>query len=146
MNQPITCSNCGATNRVDFDKIKEGRQPVCGRCKNRLTIPARPIALTDSNFHQVVRSSSLPVLVDFWAEWCGPCHMIAPVIEKIANEMAGRLFVTKLNVDENPQTASQFSIRGIPALLIFKDGREVDRIIGAQPEHEIKRRLSAVVS
>jgi thioredoxin 2 len=85
-------------------------------------------------------------LLDLWAPWCGPCKMIAPVVEELAAEMAGRVRVAKLNVDENPATAARFNIRSIPALLILKAGREIDRIIGAQPKAEIIRRLKQVVA
>jgi thioredoxin len=81
------------------------------------------------------------VLVDAWAPWCGPCHMIAPVIDQLATELAGRVRVVKLNVDDNPQTAARFDLRSIPTLLVLKAGREVDRLVGVQPKQEIVRRL-----
>ena len=92
-------------------------------------------------FSADVERSPLPVLLDLWGAWCGPCQMIAPVIEQLAKEMAGRIRVAKLNVDENPVTAERFHIRSIPALLILKSGQEIDRIVGAQPKSEIVRRL-----
>jgi thioredoxin len=87
----------------------------------------------------------MPVLVDAWAAWCGPCRMIAPIVEELATEMVGRARIAKLNVDENPQTASRFGLRSIPTLLVMKAGREVDRIVGAQPKHEILRRLERAI-
>jgi len=87
----------------------------------------------------------LPVLVDMWAAWCGPCKMISPAIDSLAAEMAGRVRVAKLNIDENPATAQRFDVRSIPLLLIFRGGREVDRIVGAQPKSEIVRRLERVL-
>jgi len=87
----------------------------------------------------------LPVLLDLWAPWCGPCQTIAPAIEQLASEMAGRVRVGKLNVDENPVIAERFNIRSIPALLVLKGGREVDRIVGAQPKHEIQRRVERAI-
>lgn len=87
----------------------------------------------------------MPVLVDAWAPWCGPCHMIAPVIDQLATELAGRVRVVKLNVDDNPRTASRFELRSIPTLLVLKDGREVDRLVGVQPKQEIVRRLERVL-
>ena len=90
----------------------------------------------------LVERSPLPVLVDAWAAWCMPCRTIAPVIEELATEMAGRVRVAKLNVDENPATASRFNLRSIPTLLIFKGGQEIDRIVGVQPKSEIMRRLA----
>lgn len=89
------------------------------------------VYLTDSNFNQTIENSSLPVLVDFWAEWCGPCKMIGPILEEIATEYAGRITIAKLNIDENPNTAPQFGIRGIPTLLIFKNGKLVATQVGA---------------
>jgi thioredoxin 2 len=99
------------------------------------------MTVTDASFPSDVVRSPLPVLVDAWATWCQPCRMIAPVIEELATEMAGRVRVAKLNVDENPATASRFELRSIPTLLIFKGGQEVDRIVGVQPKAEILRRL-----
>jgi thioredoxin 2 len=107
---------------------------------------AKPIAVTDASFPAEVEQSPLPVLVDAWAVWCGPCKIIAPVIEELAAEMAGRVRVAKLNVDENPATASRFDLRSIPTLLIFKGGQEVDRLVGVQPKSEIMRRLAQVTN
>lgn len=107
---------------------------------------AHPTAVTDSDFENQVLKSPIPVLVDFWADWCGPCKMIAPVVEKIAGEYEGRLKVVKLDVDENIKTASQFGVRSIPSLLIFKGGAEVDRIIGAVPERQLTAKIEAVLT
>jgi len=101
---------------------------------------------SDSNFKQDVLESDLPVLVDFWAEWCGPCHMLAPIVEQIAQDYQGRVKVGKLNVDENPQIAAQFGIRGIPTLLLFDKGKPVEQIIGAVPKAQIKTKLDAHLS
>jgi thioredoxin 2 len=143
--QLIQCAVCGATNRVPLEKIKQGLAPVCGRCKNALPISIHPITVTDATFAADVERSPLPVLLDLWAAWCGPCQMIAPVIEQLSKEMAGRIRVAKLNVDENPVTAERFHIRSIPALLILKSGQEIDRIVGAQPKSEIVRRLEKTI-
>jgi thioredoxin len=98
--------------------------------------------VTDATFaREVLEKRGLPVLMDCWAEWCGPCHMIAPVLDELAMEANGRYLITKLNVDENPRTASQFNIRSIPTMLIFKDGALVDRIVGVQPKQAIAARL-----
>ncbi|MDZ7261378.1 MAG: thioredoxin [candidate division KSB1 bacterium] len=103
------------------------------------------ITLTDSNFQEEVLSSHVPVLVDFWAEWCTPCKMIAPTVEEIANEYQEKLKVGKLNVDSNQITASQYGIRSIPTLLIFKDGKVADQIIGVVPKAHIKSKLDEVI-
>jgi thioredoxin len=120
---------------------------VCGRCRARLSldIDRGPIAVTDATFSTAVEQSPLPVLVDAWAPWCEPCWMIAPVIDELAAEMAGRVRVPKINIDENPVTARRFNLRGIPTLLVIKAGREVDRIVGLQPKSEIARRLQCAV-
>jgi thioredoxin 2 len=142
----IRCPACGATNRVPQDRLVQGLEPVCGRCKTPLPVSARPVTVTDATFATDVERSPLPVLVDAWAPWCGPCRMIAPVIDELAAELAGRLRVVKLNVDDNPQTASRFNLRSIPTLLVLKDGREVDRLVGVQPKQEIARRLEKVIA
>jgi len=141
----ITCPSCGANNRVPSEKLSEGLQPVCGQCKSPLAVSAHPVTVTDANFAEEVERSPLPVLLDMWAPWCGPCRMIAPAIEQLASELAGRVKVAKLNTDENPMTGSRFSVRSIPTLLILKDGKEIDRVVGALPKQEILRRLEAVI-
>lgn len=127
------------------EKIKPGVAPICGRCKTPLPAQNKPVTVTDANFSDEVEHSPLPVLLDMWAEWCGPCRMIAPVIDELSIEMSGRVRVAKLNVDQNPVTADRFNVRSIPALLVLKAGREVDRMVGAQPKAEITRRLERVI-
>lgn len=146
--QMIRCDVCGTTNRVPQSRIDQGLQPICGRCKTRLSIGGggEPLTVTDATFADLVERAPLPVLVDAWAPWCGPCRIIAPVIDELAGEMAGRLRVAKLNVDENPVTASRFNLRSIPTLLVMQGGREVDRIVGALPKAEITRRLQRHVA
>jgi thioredoxin 2 len=101
-----------------------------------------PVIVTDATFEQEVEKSSLPVLLDCWAPWCGPCLMLAPTIDQLADEMDGRIKFAKLNVDENPKTAQALKIMSIPAMVIFKDGKEVDRLIGVQPKAAIEKRLT----
>ncbi|MBI4552707.1 MAG: thioredoxin [Candidatus Latescibacteria bacterium] len=102
--------------------------------------------VTDNDFESQVLKSSTPVLVDFWAVWCGPCKMIAPIVEELAGEYEGRLKVVKLDVDENIKTATQFGIRSIPSLVIFKGGTEVDRIIGTAPKRHLAAKIEAVLA
>jgi thioredoxin len=101
--------------------------------------------VTDATFEQEVLRSSQPVLVDFWAPWCGPCHMVAPTLDKLAGEMAGRLRVVKLNVDENPITAQRYGVQSIPTMMVVKNGKIVDRWAGAFPENALRGRVAAWV-
>ena len=142
----IPCRNCGAQNRVPRDKLHPRLRPVCGRCKNPLVLDAAPVIVTDATFAAEVESSALPVLLDAWAPWCGPCRVVAPVLEELAVEWTGRLKIAKLNVDDNPRTASRFVIQSIPSLLLFQNGREIDRIVGAHPKSDITRRLERALA
>ena len=142
--QILTCPNCGTKNRVDETRANQ-LQPVCGKCGSKLPVgqdSAHPLTVTDANFQQVIEDER-PVLVDFWATWCPPCRAIAPVLEQIAAESAGRYVIAKLNVDENQETASRFHIDGIPTLMLFKAGRLVDRLVGAHPKQTILQHLQA---
>jgi len=144
----VTCPRCGAKNRVDETRA-ERMQPKCGRCGEMLTVPsadagAHPVIVTDDSLPgELSRAGAKPVLVDCWAPWCGPCRTIAPVMDQLAAESGGRYVVAKLNVDENPLTANRFQVDGIPALLIFKNGQLVDKIVGLQPKQAIAARLGA---
>ena len=143
--QLIRCSACGATNRVPQARLAQGQEPICGRCKTPLATQASPVTVTDATFAADVERSPLPVLLDLWAPWCGPCRMIAPALEELAAELAGRLRVAKLNIDENPLTAARFNVRSIPTLLLFKAGKEVDRIVGALPKAAIASKVNRIL-
>ncbi|CAA9429061.1 MAG: Thioredoxin [uncultured Phycisphaerae bacterium] len=152
----VECPNCGVKNRVD-EQAAERLQPVCGRCKTRLAVPANagnasaaaaggghPIEVTDATFERdVLGAGPTPVLLDCWAPWCGPCRMIAPIMEQLAAEAGGRFVVAKLNTDENRQVATRFQIDAIPTMLIFKNGQLIDRIVGLQPKQAIERKVLA---
>ena len=149
--QVVACGNCGAKNRVDEARLatKEAR---CGRCGERLTAAAsgeqdaKPVMITDQTFEgEVLQARGRPVLVDCWAPWCGPCRMVGPIMDQLAMESAGRYRIAKLNVDENPQTSARFNIASIPTMLIFKDGKLIDRLIGAQPKPAIAERLQVAL-
>ncbi len=103
--------------------------------------PDTPVVVTDATFQNVVLNARVPVVVDFWAPWCAPCRMIAPVLEQMAREYAGKLLVAKLNVDENPRTAAMFGVRSIPTLIVFRNGQAVDRIVGALPGPVLRQRV-----
>src|SRR5258705_13098093 len=135
----IRCTACGATNRVPREKIGAGLEPICGRCRAPLSVNGELLTVTDATFATDVERSPLPVLLDAWAPWGGPCRMISPVVEELATEMAGRLRVAKLNVDENPSTAARFNISSIPTLLVLNGGPEADPIRGGQPQSGVAR-------
>lgn len=133
----VACSHCGATNRVPA--VANGI-PRCGKCST----PLRWVVdATDDEFHAIVDESSLPVLVDVWAPWCGPCRMVSPALEKLAGELAGQLKLVKVNADDNPKVSRRFEIRSIPTLVILDHGQVIDRQIGARPEPQLRSWLES---
>jgi len=135
----VRCPSCGQANKVP--DLESGKAAVCGKCKTSL--PAgeggHPVELSDTNFKSEIEKGK--TVVDFWAAWCGPCRMIAPVIEQLAAERPDVRF-GKLNVDQNPRTAAEFGVQGIPLLVFFKDGVERGRVVGARPRQQIESAIS----
>ncbi len=141
----ITCPNCGTKNRID-DRA-QSLQPVCGKCGQKLPIAAagaasaKPLIVTDATFPTAVLRADKPVLLDCWAPWCGPCRMIAPILDQLSSESPGRYVIAKLNTDENPRISAQFRIDAIPTMLLFNNGQLVDRIVGMQSKQALQMRL-----
>ncbi len=111
------CSSCGASNRVPFARVHQTAR--CGRCHQAVREPGAPLAVSSAQLEALVRSAQVPVVVDFWAEWCGPCRVFAPQLDQVARRMAGQIIVAKLNVDENPDAAARYGARAIPLLVMF---------------------------
>ena len=132
----LPCTACGKLNRVDLSRADS--QPKCGTCRAPLVLDA-PVVLTDANFDTVIANSSVPVMVDFYADWCGPCKMMAPVFADLAKRQRGQALVAKVDTDRNPEVATRFAIRSIPTITLMKDGKEVARQVGAVPIGQLEQ-------
>jgi thioredoxin 2 len=142
----IRCLKCGTKNRMPENRLND--QPFCGKCGATLVVTSdqgRPVEVTDSTFNREVLSFPGSVLIDCWAPWCGPCRTVAPVLDELASKYAGGVRIAKLNVDESPLTASRYDVRSIPTMLLFKDGKLVNRLEGALPKETIEQHLVAIM-
>ena len=137
----VVCPFCETLNRVDLARIEQ--HPKCGKCGKPIRLD-RPIAISDASFERVTTDSTVPVVVDFYADWCGPCKIMAPLLDDVARRRAGELLVVKLDTDKNPITGQRFGIRGIPTLIAFRKGQEVGRRVGAVPAAELEAFLSSI--
>jgi thioredoxin 2 len=138
----VACPFCATLNRVDLARIADG--PRCGNCRRPILLD-RPIAVTDETFERVVTDTEVPVVVDCYADWCGPCRIMAPALDDFARERQGAVLVTKLDTDRNPATAQRFEIRAIPTLLVFRNGQEVGRHAGAMPRQELQAFVASAI-
>jgi thioredoxin 2 len=137
----VSCANCGKRNRLTYERLRQAFR--CGDCHEELDLPSTPIEIhSHRHFDLLSRRASLPLLVDFWAPWCGPCKMVAPELVKVASSANGQFLVAKVNTEELPITAQQFRITSIPTLVLLRDGRELARKSGALPAAAILQFLS----
>ncbi len=137
----VACPFCDTLNRVDLSRMDQ--HPKCGNCGKPILLD-RPIAVSDANFEKVTTDTTVPVVVDFYADWCGPCKIMAPLLDDVARRRAGEMVIVKLDTDRNPVTGQRFGIRGIPTLIAFRSGKEVARRVGAVPPAELEAFLSAI--
>src|SRR5574338_982874 len=134
----LQCQFCETWNRIDATRA--GDRPKCGKCAKPMLLD-RPYKLTDDSFARTIAESKVPVMVDFYADWCGPCKMMAPFVDELASTYQGRVLVAKLDTDRAPNVSQQFQIRGIPTTIVFKDGRELVRQTGAMPKKALEEML-----
>ena len=135
----VKCQFCETWNRIDAEKVGDG--PKCGKCARPILLE-RPLTLTDETFARTLAESDVPVFVDFYADWCGPCRMMAPAVDALAANAQGKALIAKLNTDHSSRTANSFGIRGIPTSIVFQNGKEVARQSGALPLEGLKNLLA----
>jgi thioredoxin 2 len=141
----VACPSCGQKNRLTYERLAD---PVrCARCKTSIPPPASPIDIhRTADFDRLVGSASLPIIVDYWAPWCGPCRMVGPELQKVAARQAGRVLVIKVNTDELSDLGQRFGIKSIPTMTVFSGGKEVARSSGARPAADIEAFLEQAVA
>ena len=141
----LACSKCKAKNRVPVSRIDES--PKCGKCRKVLPmeILSRPVNVSDNTFDHEVLASTLPVLVDCWAPWCGPCRAVGPVLDELAVKYRARLKIAKLNVDENPGIGARYSISSVPTMFLVKNGRIIDTLVGALPKEQLESQIARIL-
>jgi len=133
----VACPSCAQKNRVLYERLSAPFR--CGRCKRELSAPSEPVEIgSTADFDRVIANASIPVVVDYWAPWCGPCRMVAPELQKVAARQAGRFLVVKVNTEALPDLGERFNVRSIPTLAVFAEGREVTRTAGARPAADIE--------
>ncbi len=141
----LACLSCGTKNKIPLSRINES--PKCGKCGTPLStdIISKPVDVVDNTFDKEVLGAALPVLVDCWAPWCGPCRAVGPVLDELAEKYKGRLKIAKVNVDENSAISTRYSISSIPTMFLVKNGKIIDQLVGALPKEELEKQIARII-